>query len=126
MAIMGCGATVHEALRAADTLEAEGIEARVIDLYSIKPLDAPTIQSLRMPIVTVEDHAPEGGVGEAVLSALAHVQPRPILVQLAVRNIPHSEQARRADARSPNRCRCDRRRSTRAHHPLNEERRLGN
>ena len=90
VAIIGCGVTVHEALRAADTLAAEGIEARVIDLYSIKPLDAPTIQSLSMPIVTVEDHAPEGGVGEAVLSALAQVQPRAILVQLAVRNIPHS------------------------------------
>ena len=52
----------------------EGIEARVIDLYSIKPLDAETLQAAAEAtgtIVTVEDHWPEGGLGDAVLAALA-------------------------------------------------------
>src|SRR5207302_6360336 len=56
VAIVAAGVTVHEALKAAETLAAEGIEARVIDLYSIKPLDGETIRSLAMPIVTAEDH----------------------------------------------------------------------
>jgi transketolase len=88
--LIGAGITVHEALKAAVELAADGIEARVIDLYSIKPLDEQTIQSLSAPIVTVEDHWPEGGLGEAVLSALAAAEDRPRLVQLAVREMPHS------------------------------------
>ena len=56
VAIVGAGITVHEALKAAETLAQEGIEARVIDLYSIKPLDAETLRSLTCPIVTAEDH----------------------------------------------------------------------
>ena len=90
VAIVGAGITVHEALKAADTLAQEGIEARVIDLYSIKPLDEETIRSLACPIVTVEDHWAEGGLGEAVLSALADSEERPRVVQLAVREMPHS------------------------------------
>jgi transketolase len=90
VAIVAAGVTVHEALEAAETLAAEGIEARVIDLYSIKPLDEATIRSLAMPIVTVEDHFPEGGLGEAVLSALAEAEERPKLLPLAVREMPHS------------------------------------
>ena len=62
----------------------------MIDLYSIKPLDEETLRSTRVPIVTVEDHLPEGGLGEAVLSALAESDERPPLVQLAVREMPHS------------------------------------
>jgi transketolase len=90
VAIVAAGITVHEALSAAETLAQDGIEARVIDLYSIKPLDEETIRSLTMPIVTVEDHFPEGGLGEAVLAALAESEERPRLVQLAVREMPHS------------------------------------
>jgi transketolase len=90
VAIVGAGITVHEALKAADTLAEEGIEARVIDLYSIKPLDEETVRSLTMPIVTVEDHFPEGGLGEAVLSTLSQAEERPPLLQLAVREMPHS------------------------------------
>jgi transketolase len=90
VAIVGAGITVHEALKAADTLAQEGIEARVIDLYSIKPLDADTLRSLACPIVTVEDHWPEGGLGEAVLSALGDSEERPPVVQLAVHGMPHS------------------------------------
>ena len=90
VALVGAGITVHEALEAADALAEEGIEARVIDLYSIKPLDTETLRSLTCPIVTVEDHWPEGGLGEAVLSALAESDERPPVVQLAVRGMPHS------------------------------------
>ena len=90
VALIGAGVTVHEALKAADELAADGIEARVIDLYSIKPLDKETIQSLTSPIVTVEDHWAEGGLGEAVLAALADSDERPRLELLAVREMPHS------------------------------------
>jgi transketolase len=90
VAIVGAGITVHEALKAAETLAQEGIEARVIDLYSIKPLDAETLRSLTCPIVTAEDHWVEGGIGEAVLSALGDADDRPPVVQLAVHEMPHS------------------------------------
>jgi transketolase len=90
VALVGAGITVHEALKAADALAQDGIEARVIDLYSIKPLDAETLRSLTCPIVTVEDHWPEGGLGEAVLSALADAEDHPPVVQLAVHGMPHS------------------------------------
>jgi len=90
VALIGAGITVHEALKAADELAADGIEARVIDLYSIKPVDEATIQSLASPIVTVEDHWPEGGLGEAVLSALAGSDERPGVTKLAVHEMPHS------------------------------------
>ena len=90
VALIAAGITVHEALKAAEELAADGIEARVIDLYSIKPLDEETIQSLTSPIVTVEDHWAEGGLGEAVLSALAGSEERPRVALLAVREMPHS------------------------------------
>jgi transketolase len=90
VAIVGAGITVHEALKAAETLAQDGIEARVIDLYSIKPLDAETLRSLSCPIVTVEDHWVEGGLGEAVLSALGDSDERPPVVRLAVHEMPHS------------------------------------
>ncbi|GAA0503226.1 transketolase [Saccharopolyspora subtropica] len=72
--LVGAGVTLHEALRAAGTLEREGIRARVIDLYSIKPVDAVALRraaSETRGLVTAEDHWPEGGLGEAVLSAIA-------------------------------------------------------
>jgi transketolase len=90
IAIVGAGITVHEALKAAETLAQDGIEARVIDLYSIKPLDAETLRSLTCPIVTAEDHWPEGGLGEAVLGALGDSDDRPPVVRLAVHEMPHS------------------------------------
>jgi len=90
VAIVAAGITVHEALKAAETLADEGVEARVVDLYSIKPLDEETLRSISSPIVTVEDHLPEGGLGEAVLSALANAEERPRVVQLAVREMPRS------------------------------------
>jgi transketolase len=90
VAIVAAGITLHEALKAAEALEAEGINARVIDLYSVKPVDAETLRALTCPIVTVEDHWPEGGIGEAVLSAFADTDERPRVVTLAVRELPHS------------------------------------
>jgi transketolase len=93
VAIVAAGITVHEALKAADELAEAGIEARVVDLYSIKPLDEETLRSLSMPIVTVEDHFAEGGLGEAVLTALADAEERPPVVQLAVRELPRSGKA---------------------------------
>ena len=91
--IVGSGITVPEALKAADALEEEGITARVIDLYSIKPIDAETLHAAAEAtgrIVTVEDHYPEGGVGDAVLAALAENGERARVVKLAVRELPHS------------------------------------
>jgi transketolase len=88
--IVAAGITVHEALKAADTLSEEGISARVLDCYSVKPIDAETLRSLGTPIVTVEDHRAEGGLGEAVLAALADTDERPPVSVLAVRELPHS------------------------------------
>ncbi len=88
--IVAAGITLHEALAAADRLADEDIAARVIDLYSVKPIDSETIRGIRTPIVTAEDHWAEGGLGEAVLAALADVEDRPLVQILAVRELPHS------------------------------------
>jgi transketolase len=88
--IVAAGITLHEALSAADRLAEDGVAARVIDLYSVKPIDAETIRAIRTPIVTAEDHWAEGGLGEAVLAALADVEDRPPVQILAVRELPHS------------------------------------
>jgi transketolase len=72
--IVGAGITVHEALKAAEALEAEGVCVRVIDCYSVKPIDGATLVTALDEtglIVTVEDHWVEGGLGDAVLEALA-------------------------------------------------------
>ena len=90
VAIVAAGITVHEALRAAEALAEDGIAARVVDCYSVKPIDATTLTALRMPIVTVEDHWAEGGLGEAVLSALAANGGAARVTVLAVRELPHS------------------------------------
>jgi transketolase len=91
--IVGAGITLHEALKAADALAEEDISARVIDLYSVKPIDAETLRAAAEAtagIVTVEDHWPEGGLGEAVLSVFAEDDERPPVVRLAVREMPGS------------------------------------
>jgi transketolase len=94
VAIVAAGITVHEALKAADALAEDGINARVIDLYSIKPLDEATLRDAAEAtggrIVTVEDHRPEGGLGEAVLAAFADAEERPRVKVLAVSELPHS------------------------------------
>jgi transketolase len=89
--VIAAGITLHEALKAHDELLKEGIRIRVIDLYSIKPLDAREINRAAREtggIVTVEDHAPEGGIAEAVRSALE--EPSVPFVRLAVYKIPRS------------------------------------
>jgi len=91
--IVGAGITVGEALAAADGLEAEGISARVVDCYSVKPIDVETLRAAAAEcdaIVTVEDHAPEGGLGDAVLDALAEGDAHPPVHKLAVRIMPTS------------------------------------
>ncbi|MGQ0680259.1 MAG: transketolase [Actinomycetota bacterium] len=73
--VVAAGITVHEAVKAAKALEAEGIGCRLIDAYSIKPIDAQgiatAVRSTGGNLVVVEDHWPEGGIGDAVLVALA-------------------------------------------------------
>lgn len=91
--IVGAGITLHEAMIAADELESDGISARVIDLYSIKPVDVENLVVAAVEtghIVTVEDHWPEGGLGEAVLAALAWAGVKPQVETLAVRSLPTS------------------------------------
>lgn len=93
--VIGAGITVHEALKAADELKSQGTAIRVIDLYCVKPLDgkalAAEISATSGRLVTVEDHWAEGGIGEAVLSALAQAGATPSKFRLlAVREMPHS------------------------------------
>jgi transketolase len=91
LTLVAAGATVHEALKASDQLQREGIPVRVIDAYSIKPIDAATLLEAADAtggIVTVEDHYPAGGLGDAVLQALAE-RPVPVTV-LAVHKTPMS------------------------------------
>jgi transketolase len=73
--IVAAGITVHNAIEACEALQGEGTNVRLIDAYSIKPIDAQTLSLAARAtdgrLVVVEDHWPEGGLGEAVLSALA-------------------------------------------------------
>ncbi|XP_036959792.1 transketolase-like protein 2 [Acanthopagrus latus] len=91
--VIGAGVTLHEALAAADMLASEGKNIRVIDPFTIKPLDASTIlTSARATggrIITVEDHYKEGGLGEAVLSAVGE-EPGIVVTRIAVTGIPRS------------------------------------
>jgi transketolase len=90
LTIVAAGITLHEALRAAESLSDEGVSARVIDCYSVKPIDAETLRAVGTPIVTAEDHWAAGGLGEAVLAALADAEERPPVSVLAVRDLPQS------------------------------------
>ncbi|MBM7090786.1 transketolase [Streptomyces sp. NPDC014603] len=93
LTLVAAGVTVPEALSAADALEREGIAVRVIDLYSLKPVDRDTLRRAAEEtgcLVTVEDHHPEGGLGDAVAEAFADGRPVPRLVRLAVRDMPGS------------------------------------
>lgn len=91
--LIGAGVTLHECLAAAEELAADGIRARVIDLYSVKPLDADALARAASDtgaLVVAEDHHPEGGIGEAVLSALAASGSNPAFAHLAVTSLPGS------------------------------------
>src|ERR1700681_3325001 len=73
--VVAAGATLFEALKAADSLKSEGIGITVIDAYSIKPLGKevikPAAQKTRNLVITVEDHYPEGGLGDSVAGELS-------------------------------------------------------
>jgi transketolase len=91
--LVGAGVTLHEALAAAERLAGEGVQARVIDLYSVKPVDVETIAQAATEtgaILTVEDHWPEGGLGDAVLGALAESGETCRVRKLAVGAMPGS------------------------------------
>lgn len=91
--VVGAGVTVHHALDAARRLEAEGVAVRVIDMYSVKPIDVVTLRAAAREteaLVVVEDHYPEGGLAAAILETLADEERPPRLVHLAVRGIPGS------------------------------------
>jgi transketolase len=100
--VIAAGITLHEAIKACDTLQAEGINVRLIDLYSLKPIDVATLDNAVRAtggrVVIAEDHWPEGGIGGAVLEALESIEPvggarKPVelrLVHLAVREMPGS------------------------------------
>jgi transketolase len=91
--LVGAGITLHECLAAADELAGRGIAARVIDLYSLKPVDAETLvraATETRAVVTVEDHWAEGGIGEIVATALADVGLSTKLERLAVTERPGS------------------------------------
>jgi transketolase len=92
--VIASGITVHEATKAADELQESGISVRVIDAYSIKPIDGETLRAATRAtggkVVAVEDHWPEGGLGEAVLSALAEESDTLHFEHLAVEIMPGS------------------------------------
>jgi len=93
--LIGAGVTLHACLAAADRLRDEGITARVIDLYSVKPVDTATLSAAAAAtggrLVVAEDHHPEGGIGGAVLEALAEAGRTDLtMAHLAVREMPGS------------------------------------
>jgi transketolase len=98
--VVAAGITVHEALKAYDQLRSEGIAIRVIDAYSVKPIDRQTLvaaaQATNGQIITVEDHWTEGGLGDAVLEAFSGTEeqivsgPLPKITKLAVHEMPGS------------------------------------
>jgi transketolase len=93
--LIGAGVTLHACLAAADQLAGEGVSARVIDLYSVKPIDTATLSAAAAAtggrLVVAEDHHPEGGLGSAVVDALTEAGRTELAVaRLAVREMPGS------------------------------------
>ncbi len=91
--VIAAGFTLHEALASYEKLIKEGIFIRVIDLYSIKPIDYSTLEEAANDtrgIITVEDHFAEGGLGEAVRSAYGNRNRAVVVHSLAVRKVPKS------------------------------------
>ena len=91
--LVAAGVTLYEALSAADSLAEQGIKVRVMDPFTIKPLDWTAVQNNSAAcggrVVTVEDHYPEGGLGDAVLASLATVR-NTVVKKLAVTGVPRS------------------------------------
>jgi len=92
--VVAAGITVHEALKAHATLQAEGMAIRVIDAYSVKPIDRQTLHQAAKEtkgLVVVEDHWPEGGLGDAVLEAFTGTAGGvPRVIKLGVKGMPGS------------------------------------
>ena len=92
--LVGAGVTLHNCLAAADQLGRDGIRARVLDLYSVKPIDTETLVTVAAAtgdrLIVVEDHYPAGGIGSAVLEALNDAGHPARIVHLAVRGLPGS------------------------------------
>jgi len=97
--LIGAGITLVESLKAYEQLKSQGVNVRVIDLYSVKPIDKATIQTAAKEtglLIVVEDHWPEGGMGDAVLGVFAadngmqKAEPAPRVVKLAVSSMPGS------------------------------------
>src|SRR6266496_2528121 len=92
--LAGAGVTLHNCLAAADQLGQDGIRARVLDLYSVKPIDTQTLvtaaNATRSRVVVVEDHYPAGGIGSAVLEALSDADHPARIAHLAVQGLPGS------------------------------------
>ena len=90
--VVAAGVTVYEALAAYDRLQSQGIAIRVVDAYSVQPVDTSTLVSAGMQtgrkLITVEDHYPVGGLGDAVSEAVA--DHGITVARLAVREIPRS------------------------------------
>ena len=93
--LIGAGVTLHACLAAADQLQADGLSARVIDLYSVKPIDTDMLTAAAAAtggrLVIAEDHHPEGGLGSAVVDALTGAGRADLTVRhLAVSELPGS------------------------------------
>ncbi len=93
--LVAAGITLHESLKAYETLAAEGIHVRVIDLYSVKPIDAATLKTAAVEaggkLFVVEDHWPQGGLGDAVLEVFGGADGvHPNIIRLAVKAMPTS------------------------------------
>ncbi len=93
--IVAAGITLHEAIKAVDELAGEGLQARLLDLYSVKPIDSKALLAASRAtggrFVVVEDHWAEGGLGDAVLAALAESGELGLRYRhLAVRDMPGS------------------------------------
>jgi len=93
LTITACGVTLIEAIKASDELKKEGIDVRVIDAYSIKPIDEVGLKKAAKEtsnlIITVEDHYPEGGLGDAVLNVFSN-EPKVKIYKMAVYKMPMS------------------------------------
>ena len=90
VSIIACGIMVFEALKAADILASRGIKTRVINMHTIKPLDTEVLYNAAKEtgaIITAEDHSIIGGLGSAVLEALACKETRPPVYQIGVRDV---------------------------------------
>src|SRR5438876_2920595 len=95
LTVVAAGITLHEALKAYDQLKSQRVTIRVIDAYSVKPMDEETLLAAAAEagdkFIVVEDHWPEGGLGDAVLEVFTHRDgPLPQIVKLAVQSMPGS------------------------------------